>query len=197
MNVCFIQDCGLFRVWFRQVTLYFYQWFVNFPFDFHNNFYYQVTKVIQTLLLISLYKHIIVDLFIILYWHHLDKSSINILLLMFCSKWTFHHISQPWALPLMQYHSEKSILSKQTNNSIYIYVLIWQIVFVFFQGMDIIENLNPAQFTDYLKQYHNTICGRYPIGVLLNVSSSYYYLWKISYRCFIECKFLLFVEDIL
>ncbi|VDI72254.1 MEMO1 family protein [Mytilus galloprovincialis] len=35
-------------------------------------------------------------------------------------------------------------------------------------GMDIIESLNPAQFTDYLKQYHNTICGRYPIGVLLN-----------------------------
>jgi predicted class III extradiol MEMO1 family dioxygenase len=34
--------------------------------------------------------------------------------------------------------------------------------------MDIIENLNPAQFTDYLKQYHNTICGRYPIGVSNN-----------------------------
>jgi len=35
-------------------------------------------------------------------------------------------------------------------------------------GMDIIETLNPVAFTDYLKKYGNTICGRHPIGVLLN-----------------------------
>jgi len=35
-------------------------------------------------------------------------------------------------------------------------------------GMDIIETLNPASFTEYLKKYGNTICGRHPIGVLLN-----------------------------
>lgn len=35
-------------------------------------------------------------------------------------------------------------------------------------GMDIIETLNPQAFTDYLKKYGNTICGRHPIGVLLN-----------------------------
>ncbi|KAK9874389.1 hypothetical protein WA026_002736 [Henosepilachna vigintioctopunctata] len=34
-------------------------------------------------------------------------------------------------------------------------------------GMDIIENLNPTEFTNYLKKYGNTICGRHPIGVLL------------------------------
>ncbi|XP_012272231.1 protein MEMO1 [Orussus abietinus] len=34
-------------------------------------------------------------------------------------------------------------------------------------GMDIIETLNPAAFTEYLKKYGNTICGRHPIGVLL------------------------------
>lgn len=37
------------------------------------------------------------------------------------------------------------------------------------QGMDIIETLNPAMFTEYLKKYGNTICGRHPIGVLLQV----------------------------
>jgi len=35
--------------------------------------------------------------------------------------------------------------------------------------MDIIEALNPAAFTEYLKKFGNTICGRHPIGVLLQV----------------------------
>ncbi|XP_060515748.1 protein MEMO1 isoform X2 [Cylas formicarius] len=34
-------------------------------------------------------------------------------------------------------------------------------------GMNIIENLNPTEFTNYLKKYGNTICGRHPIGILL------------------------------
>ncbi|KAJ8683118.1 hypothetical protein QAD02_018910 [Eretmocerus hayati] len=34
-------------------------------------------------------------------------------------------------------------------------------------GMDIIENLTPSVFTDYLQKYGNTICGRHPIGVFL------------------------------
>ncbi|KAF6104758.1 mediator of cell motility 1 [Phyllostomus discolor] len=37
-------------------------------------------------------------------------------------------------------------------------------------GMSIIEQLDPVSFSNYLKKYHNTICGRHPIGVLLNVS---------------------------
>lgn len=41
------------------------------------------------------------------------------------------------------------------------------------QGMDIIETLNPAMFTEYLKKYGNTICGRHPIGVLLQVQTLY------------------------
>ncbi|XP_066593279.1 protein MEMO1 [Prorops nasuta] len=40
-------------------------------------------------------------------------------------------------------------------------------------GMDIIESLNPASFTDYLKKYGNTICGRHPIGVLLQAINSF------------------------
>ncbi|KAJ8925382.1 hypothetical protein NQ315_009213 [Exocentrus adspersus] len=35
-------------------------------------------------------------------------------------------------------------------------------------GMNIIENLNPIEFTNYLKKYGNTICGRHPIGILLH-----------------------------
>lgn len=36
--------------------------------------------------------------------------------------------------------------------------------------MDIIEHLNPQAFTDYLRKYSNTICGRHPIAVLLQVT---------------------------
>lgn len=36
------------------------------------------------------------------------------------------------------------------------------------EGMDIIETLSPTAFTEYLRKYSNTICGRHPIGVLLN-----------------------------
>ncbi|XP_035207804.1 protein MEMO1-like [Stegodyphus dumicola] len=35
-------------------------------------------------------------------------------------------------------------------------------------GMNIIEEMSPTAFTAYLKKYGNTICGRHPIGVLLN-----------------------------
>ena len=40
------------------------------------------------------------------------------------------------------------------------------------QGMKIIERLDPVGFTSYLRDYQNTICGRHPIGVLLNVSQT-------------------------
>ena len=35
--------------------------------------------------------------------------------------------------------------------------------------MDIIERMDAPGFTTYLKQYGNTICGRHPIGVFLNM----------------------------
>ncbi len=35
--------------------------------------------------------------------------------------------------------------------------------------MNIIEDMDPVRFSEYLKKYQNTICGRHPIGVLLNV----------------------------
>ncbi|KAF5832861.1 MEMO1 family [Dunaliella salina] len=38
------------------------------------------------------------------------------------------------------------------------------------EGMDAIESQSPQRFADYLSTYRNTICGRHPIAVLLNVS---------------------------
>lgn len=37
------------------------------------------------------------------------------------------------------------------------------------EGMDIIESGNPDAFQEYLKEFENTICGRHPIGVFLNM----------------------------
>lgn len=37
------------------------------------------------------------------------------------------------------------------------------------QGMEIIQSMNHVAFNEYLKQFHNTICGRHPIGVLLGM----------------------------
>ena len=39
----------------------------------------------------------------------------------------------------------------------------------FFQGMNLIESLDTKGFYSYLDRYANTICGRHPIGILLNV----------------------------
>ena len=35
--------------------------------------------------------------------------------------------------------------------------------------MQLIETLEPVDFKNYLKQFDNTICGRHPIAVFLNV----------------------------
>ena len=37
------------------------------------------------------------------------------------------------------------------------------------QGMAKIETMDPRAFSTYLQETHNTICGRHPIAVLLNV----------------------------
>lgn len=36
------------------------------------------------------------------------------------------------------------------------------------EGMSLVEQQDPAAFAAYLKRTDNTICGRHPIGVLLN-----------------------------
>lgn len=53
------------------------------------------------------------------------------------------------------------------------YEKIWQSIEALDKrGMTIIERMDPAGFTDYLQDYQNTICGRHPIGVLLNAINS-------------------------
>lgn len=56
--------------------------------------------------------------------------------------------------------------------------------------MDIIESLNPKAFTDYLKSYGNTICGRHPIGVLLQ---AVYVLMESGYNP--SFKFLKYAQS--
>ena len=59
---------------------------------------------------------------------------------------------------------DQQVIPSLSNNHICILHLF------LFKGMSIIEMLDTAGFTEYLKKYGNTICGRHPIGVLLNVS---------------------------
>lgn len=55
------------------------------------------------------------------------------------------------------------------------------------KGMDVIERLDPQGFTEYLKKHQNTICGRHPIGVLLNavqalaISNGYSAKWAFKF----------------
>lgn len=41
--------------------------------------------------------------------------------------------------------------------------------------MEIIEKMKPEPFAEYLNEYRNTICGRHPIAVLLNVKNLKFY----------------------
>ena len=66
--------------------------------------------------------------------------------------------------------NEILILHKQKNKILKIRSQSSMPLFNLLQGMDAIEKLEPGGFTEYLKNSKNTICGRHPIGVLLNVS---------------------------
>ncbi|UYV80386.1 MEMO1 [Cordylochernes scorpioides] len=46
-------------------------------------------------------------------------------------------------------------------------------------AMKIIEDLSPTGFVSYLKKYSNTICGRHPIGILLN-ECRFYGNWQFT-----------------
>jgi len=62
------------------------------------------------------------------------------------------------------------------------------IVVCVLQGMNIIEQLNPTEFTEYLRKYGNTICGRHPIGVLLNVRTL---LTKMQFKLYVYLNLLI------
>uniref|UniRef100_A0A0B6ZGM1 Protein MEMO1 n=1 Tax=Arion vulgaris TaxID=1028688 RepID=A0A0B6ZGM1_9EUPU len=70
---------------------------------------------------------------------------------------------------------------------------IWQSIEVLDKmGMDIIENIDPTAFTKYLQTFQNTICGRHPIGVLLNALD---YLHRTSNGIKMELKFLKYAQS--
>lgn len=60
--------------------------------------------------------------------------------------------------------------------------------------MKTIESLDPAAYTAYLRQYNNTICGRHPIGILMNCikglreSGHRMYFKFIKYAQSSQCK---------
>nr|CAG4644141.1 EOG090X09ZA [Lepidurus arcticus] len=60
------------------------------------------------------------------------------------------------------------------------------------QGMSMIEQLDASGFGEYLKKYSNTICGRHPIGVLLNAVQ---YLRKTSNGHRLNLKFLNYAQS--
>lgn len=60
---------------------------------------------------------------------------------------------------------DKEVLPDDNNLNLIIYLMH----FLIFQGMNIIEKLDPEPFAQYLRKYQNTICGRHPIGVFLQV----------------------------
>ena len=63
--------------------------------------------------------------------------------------------------------------------------------------MSLIEALDTKGFQKYLQTYRNTICGRHPIGVLLNVSItivSTLTLSIVGYRCSSRWKVTICIE---
>lgn len=76
------------------------------------------------------------------------------------------------------------------DNHMVFYCILEHFYFFTFQGMDIIETLNPAAFTEYLKRYNNTICGRHPIGVMLQAIRN---LQSRGYR--MNFKFLKYAQS--
>ncbi|KAL4238198.1 Protein memo1 [Mactra antiquata] len=59
-------------------------------------------------------------------------------------------------------------------------------------GMDKVERLDSKGFNEYLGQYHNTICGRYPIGVLLHTVDA---MRKVSNGYKLSFKFLQYSQS--
>lgn len=49
-------------------------------------------------------------------------------------------------------------------------------------GMQAIESGDPTQFRSYMAQYKNTICGRHPIGVLLNMLQNCRSTFKVKFN---------------
>merc|ERR1712098_277489 len=62
------------------------------------------------------------------------------------------------------------------------------------QGMDLIERLDASGFSSYLKKFGNTICGRHPIGVFLNMVAEYRGSGRNGYH-HMDLKFLNYAQS--
>jgi len=67
-------------------------------------------------------------------------------------------------------------------------------------GMRIIEDLQPTAFSSYLKKYGNTICGRHPIGVLLNAvhslqTSDRHYSMSLKFQNYAQSSQCVYMHD--
>ena len=95
------------------------------------------------------------------FWKILDKHSIIDIL---CSKWASHHILNLWPWPLMWNCSEKSILAKQIDDSICIYISsilplthgLQDVVYIFFSEnqqflKEVVTNVIEGQGVSWLK----------------------------------------------
>ncbi|VDN97649.1 unnamed protein product [Rodentolepis nana] len=60
------------------------------------------------------------------------------------------------------------------------------------KGMELIERLDAKGFNDYLREYGNTICGRHPIGVLLQAINA---LQKSNSRLNPSLKFVQYAQS--
>lgn len=56
--------------------------------------------------------------------------------------------------------------------------------------MDLIETLKPELFTEYLRKYQNTVCGRHPISVFMQSITA---LAKQNYQ--LSFKFLKYAQS--
>lgn len=56
--------------------------------------------------------------------------------------------------------------------------------------MNLIESLNPDAFTEYLRKYQNTVCGRHPISVFMQSIAA---LGRQNYQ--LSFKFLKYAQS--
>jgi MEMO1 family protein len=56
--------------------------------------------------------------------------------------------------------------------------------------MDLIEQLNPEPFVDYLRKYQNTVCGRHPISIFLQTIAA-----LRRQNCQLSMKFLRYAQS--
>jgi hypothetical protein len=87
-----------------------------------DNIYYQATSVILHNITAFYYVVIMMSPYQIFNKHTIVD--------MFCPKWISHRISHSQVL--MWYCSEKSILAKQINNSIHIYIWVLMVIHVYY-----------------------------------------------------------------